>query len=245
MMERFNFHPKWRHWIRECLSTASASVLVNGSPSGEFCLERGLRQGDPLSPFLFLIAAEGLSILLDKASERGLFEAAFIGRDRVHISHLQYADNTILMGAASEENAWVMRRTLRIMKLLSGLKINLDKCSVMGINIDEGRIQAIAEILGCRVGSLPFSYLGIRVSSNHRRLSEWSFIIQKVKNRLRKWDDKKISLGGRIRLLNSVLSSIPIYYLSIYLIPKKIMREITSIQSIFFVGGGWGGVGEL
>ncbi|KAL8497179.1 hypothetical protein ACS0TY_020751 [Phlomoides rotata] len=145
------------------------------------------------------------------------------------------------MGAASEENAWVMRRTLRIMKLLSGLKINLDKCSVMGINIDEGRIQVIAEILGCRVGSLPFSYLGIRVSSNHKRLSEWSFIIQKVKNRLRKWDHKKISLGGRITLLNSVLSSIPIYYLSFYLIPKTIMREITSIQSIFLWGGGGGG----
>ncbi|KAL8475722.1 hypothetical protein ACS0TY_028397 [Phlomoides rotata] len=88
----------------------------------------------------------------------------------------------------------------------------------------------MAEILGCRVGSLSFSYLGIRVGSNHRRLSEWSFIIQKVKNRLRKWDDKKISLGGRITLLNSVLSAIPIYYLSLYHIPKKIVREITSIQ---------------
>lgn len=80
MMERFGFDQKWRRWIMECISTASASVLVNGG--------RGLRQGDPLSFFLFLIDVEGLSIMMSKASNLGLFEAALIGSKRVMISHL-------------------------------------------------------------------------------------------------------------------------------------------------------------
>lgn len=91
MMGRFNFDSRGRRWVMECVSTASALVLVNGSPSGEFKLERGLRQGDPLSPSLFLIAAEGLGWLLYRATKMGLYEAARIGRNKVEVSHLQFA----------------------------------------------------------------------------------------------------------------------------------------------------------
>lgn len=83
IMDCFGFHAKWRKWMRECVTTASTSVLVNGSPIDDFCLERGLRQGDPLSPFLFLIAAEGLNILMKKATDCGSFIPAEIRRDRV------------------------------------------------------------------------------------------------------------------------------------------------------------------
>lgn len=109
ILERFNFHPKWRHWMMKCVSTASANVLINGSPSGMFNLQRGLRQGDPLSPFLFLIAAEGLYILMRKTTSIGLFKAAEIGREKVVVSHLQFVDDTILLGSASMENARTSR----------------------------------------------------------------------------------------------------------------------------------------
>lgn len=98
----------------ECISSSSASVLVNGSPLGEFRLEHGLRQGDLLSPFLFLIVAEGLSIMMIKATSLGFFEAAKIDQDNVEVSHLQFTDDTILMGAAGVENAWKMKLFLKI-----------------------------------------------------------------------------------------------------------------------------------
>lgn len=82
MLERFNFCRKWRSWIKECGSTASASILVNKSPTKKFRLEQGSRQRDPLSPFLYLLVAEDLSILISKASERGLYEPAEIGADQ-------------------------------------------------------------------------------------------------------------------------------------------------------------------
>lgn len=80
LMHGFNFNAKWIKWVMECVTSAHASVLVNGSPSREFRLQRGLRQGDPLSPFLFLLAAEGLSIMMSNAVERRLFGPVEVGK---------------------------------------------------------------------------------------------------------------------------------------------------------------------
>ncbi|XP_071687047.1 uncharacterized protein [Rutidosis leptorrhynchoides] len=95
MMKLMGFGEKWRKWMFACLSSASISILVNGSPTSEFKLERGVRQDDPLSPFLFIIAAEGLNWLTKAAVRSNLFSGVEVGRDNIPISHLQYADDTI------------------------------------------------------------------------------------------------------------------------------------------------------
>ncbi|KAK2403398.1 hypothetical protein P8452_09421 [Trifolium repens] len=102
VMRKMSFPVLWRKWIRECVCTATASVLVNGSPTEEFHLERGLRQGDPLSPFLFLLAVEGLNVLMEAVVACNLFTGYIIGeQDPVTISHLQFADDTLLLGIKS------------------------------------------------------------------------------------------------------------------------------------------------
>ncbi|KAL6516895.1 hypothetical protein OROHE_018183 [Orobanche hederae] len=237
MMERFGFSPVWRRWIMECISTASTSILVNGSPTEEFKLRRGLRQGDPLSPFLFLLAAEGLSILMRRATESGLFTEAKIGRNLVSVSHLQFADDTVLMGEAKSDNTRIMKRILRNLELISGLKVNFEKSGLFGVNIAEETLSDMAAILGCEVGKLPIPYLGIKVGVNQRKGETWSSVIQKIRSRLKRWDDKNISFGGRITLLNSVLSSIPTFYLSFYKIPAKTLSEIVRLQRNFLWGG--------
>ncbi|MCI44368.1 RNA-directed DNA polymerase (Reverse transcriptase), partial [Trifolium medium] len=89
------FPTLWRKWIKECVCTATASILVNGSPTEEFPLERGLRQGDSLSPFLFLLASKGLHLLMEAMVERNLFTGYSIGgTDPISVSHLQFADDT-------------------------------------------------------------------------------------------------------------------------------------------------------
>ncbi|XP_071706748.1 uncharacterized protein [Rutidosis leptorrhynchoides] len=94
---------KWRQWILACLKSATISILVNGSPTLEFNLGRGVRQGDPLSPFLFIIAAEGLNALTKMAVCNNRFSGVEIGKDKVCISHLQYADDTIFFGAKNDD----------------------------------------------------------------------------------------------------------------------------------------------
>lgn len=89
------FPAKWIQWIEGCLKSASISVLINGSPSSEFFPQRGLRQGDPLAPFLFNIVAEALTGLVREAVNKNLFRGFTVGSSNVDISILQYADDTI------------------------------------------------------------------------------------------------------------------------------------------------------
>lgn len=90
-----------------------------------------------------------------------------------------------MLGDENEENAWTIQRLLRNMEILSGLKVKFEKCSLSGVNVEVDRLCSLAEIQGCRVGSIPFSYLGITVGDSHRKTSFWSGIIQKIRNRLR------------------------------------------------------------
>ncbi|XP_071728255.1 uncharacterized protein [Rutidosis leptorrhynchoides] len=101
------FGNKWRSWVRECLNTASISVLVNGSPTKEFRLEKWVRQGDPLSPYLFIITSEGLNRLIKRALEFSIFKGVKVGGDNLNVSPLQYADDSIF----SKNGANAMHKT--------------------------------------------------------------------------------------------------------------------------------------
>lgn len=113
MMGRFGFSEKWRGWIRECIFSRRCSVLVNGSPTEEVDIQKGLKQGDPLSPFLYLMVAEGLSGLMKKVVNMGKFTGCEIGNEGPMVSILQYADDTLLIGEAIWENMWVVKTILR------------------------------------------------------------------------------------------------------------------------------------
>jgi hypothetical protein len=105
------------------------SVLINGSPSEEINIKRGLKQGDPLAPFLFLLVAEGLGGVMKRAVELNSFRGFRVGRSEVVISHLQYVDDTICVGEASINNLWSLKTILRGFEMSSGLKVNYWKSS--------------------------------------------------------------------------------------------------------------------
>lgn len=237
MMAGLNFSTKWRKWIRGCISSASTSVLINGSPSNIFNLERGIRQGDPLSPFIFLIVAEGLSLLVKKVVEISILEPVEVGRDKVIVSHLQYSDDTIFSCTTKMKNIEAIKHILRNFEMASGLKVNFNKCEVMGVNVVDTQLQVMAEYLNCKVSTSLFSYLGINVGINHRLTRSWSGLVGKVKKRLNSWSGNHLSFGGRITLIQSVLSALPVYCLSFYCIPKRVLSELTTIQRNFLWGG--------
>ncbi|GJV75554.1 putative RNA-directed DNA polymerase, eukaryota, reverse transcriptase zinc-binding domain protein [Tanacetum coccineum] len=127
IMAQMGFGEKWRKWIHSCLNSAFASVLINGSPTSEFKLERGLRQGDPLSPFLFILAVEALNVVFLEARNKSIFLGAEVGRDKVPISHLQFADDALIVGHWSLPNAKNLSIILTCFHLASGLKVNFSK----------------------------------------------------------------------------------------------------------------------
>jgi hypothetical protein len=132
MLDRFGFFVKWKDWIRACVFSGNMAVLVNGSPSEQINIQRGLKQGDPLAPFLFLLVAEGLGGLMKKAVGLNRFRGFQVGNRGLVVSHLQYANDTLCIGEASIGNLWALKSILRAFEMVSGLKVNFWKSSLMG-----------------------------------------------------------------------------------------------------------------
>ncbi|MDV3153228.1 MAG: reverse transcriptase domain-containing protein, partial [Candidatus Phytoplasma australasiaticum] len=237
IVSRLEFPLKWRQWIKGILVSARSSVLVNGSPTFEFSCEKGIWQGDPISPFLFIIMMEAFSCLMSKASQLGMFDGVVLPNGGPVLSHLLYADDAMLMGEWSDFNFDNMRRILRIFYLCSGLKINLHKSVLYGIGVDNDEVRIQAESLRCKPGPLPFSYLGIKVGANMNRVANWEPVINTCRKRLSKWKASSLSIGGRVTLIKSVLTSLPTYYFSLFKVPKKVGKELEGLMRRFLWGG--------
>ena len=193
-MNRMVFGQRWLAWMESCVFTSSMSVLINGCPTEDFQVGRGLRQGDPLSPFLFLIAAEGLTGLARNAVDLGEFKE-FKVAENVNFHILQFADDTILVGEGTWENLWSIKSILRGFELVSGLRVNFFKSKLYGINLEERFMQAASSFLPCCIDSVPFKFLGIPVGSNPRRCSTWKPVIENLQKRLSNWKES-ICLWG-------------------------------------------------
>jgi hypothetical protein len=213
------------------------SILVNGSPTEEINIQCGLKQGDPLAPFLFLLVAEGLGGFMRKAVDLHRFHGFHVGRGGVVISHLQYADDTLCIGEATVENLWCLKAILRGFELVSGLKVNFWKSSILGVNVSDNFMCLASVFLNCRIGGVPFKYLGLPVGASIRREATWEPLVASLRKRLGGWENRFISLGGRITLLNSVLNAIPIFYLSYIKIPRGVWKKTRRLQRKFLWGG--------
>ncbi|KAJ0668540.1 putative RNA-directed DNA polymerase [Helianthus annuus] len=230
------FPALWRKWVGASVKSCRASVLVNGSPTSEFKLQRGLRQGDPLSPFLFILAMEALDVIMTRARERGVFEGVKTPKEGPCISHLCYADDVIFMGVWSETNILNLNRILRCFYLCSGLKVNLNKSSLYGVGVVEEEVELMAKKLGCKEGKLPFGYLGLTIGANMKRAKLWKPVVDKFNKKLSAWKAKCLSFAGRLTLAKAVMGALPNYYLSMYYAPKKVIKSLEAIRRDFVWG---------
>ncbi|XP_039028563.1 uncharacterized protein LOC120162494 [Hibiscus syriacus] len=223
LMKVMGFGDKWISWIKFCISSASISVLVNGSPIEEFKMGKGLRQGCSLSLLLFNIVGELLNLMLVKAAACGLFEGFSIGReDNLFIlTHLQFADDLIIFCRDSPTQILNIRRVLNIFSLMSGLSLNLSKSKLYGVNLEDELLKEWASVVGCGMGALPMTYLGLPIGTTKNSELLWEPVIQNFSTKLAGWKASSLSLAGRLVLVKSVLSSLPIFFMPIFKIPPK------------------------
>ncbi|GJS58103.1 RNA-directed DNA polymerase, eukaryota [Tanacetum coccineum] len=150
VLEAFGFGPKWCQWVRGTFSHAKASVLVNGSPSNEFAFHCGLKQGDPLAPFLFILVMESLHLSFNRVVEAERFKGIRIGRS-FSLSHLFYADDALIVGEWSQDNLRCIIHVLQVFYLASGLQINIHKSQILGVGVPKVDVEAAAVSIGCSV----------------------------------------------------------------------------------------------
>ncbi|GJW83515.1 RNA-directed DNA polymerase, eukaryota [Tanacetum coccineum] len=235
VLEAFGFGSTWCTWIRGISDFAKASLLVNGSPSDEFHIHRGLKQGDPLSPFLFILVMEALHLSVCKAVDEDVFKGIQL-QGSLALSHLFYADDAFFMGEWSDNNLRGIINILKCFHLASGLQINIHKSQILGVGVSRSRVEDMASSLGCTIMENKFRYLGVMVGAGMTRHKAWDDVILKLQSRLSKWKAKTLSIGGRLTLLKSVLGASPLYNMSIFKVPKGVLKVMESIRSNFFKG---------
>ncbi|KAL9668838.1 hypothetical protein QQ045_006378 [Rhodiola kirilowii] len=147
-------------------------------------MERGLCQGEPLSPFLFLLASEGLSRILNNAVQKGRISGVEWVKNGASLTHLQFADDTVIFCRPDSHKVQKIRHILRSFAVSSGLEIIFSKSRCLGIGLEEEEVQKFADALGCLMGKFLMNYLGMQVGSNASRLSTWNPILQKFKQKL-------------------------------------------------------------
>jgi hypothetical protein len=185
--------------------------------------------------YVFNWSVEVLNVLMEVLVERSLFLRYRIDeQDPVVVSHLQFADDTLLLGVKSWANVRALRTVLVLFETMSGMKVNFNKSMLIGVNIPDSWLGEAASVLGCRVGNIPFLYLGLPIGGDLTRLTFWDPMVTRLKNRLSGWKSRFLSFGGRLVLLKSVLTSLLVYALSFYRAPSGIISSIESLLINFF-----------
>lgn len=163
--------------------------------------------------------------------EKNIFKKFIISGNgqEIGVSHIQYADDTILVGEMFLKNVWALKCILRNFELAAGLKVNFHKSGLIGLKFNQRTVDHVTDILNCIVGPLPFKFLGILVGANPRRSASWYPLNNTIQNRLQGWRNRFLSFSGRVILINVVLSSLSIYYISFYRAPKQVANKIIKI----------------
>ncbi|GJU95918.1 RNA-directed DNA polymerase, eukaryota [Tanacetum coccineum] len=237
ILNSLGFRLKCRSWIKTCLSSSRASILVNGSPTSEFSINHGLRQRDPLSLFLFILVMEGLHNAFADDVGNGLISGININNSSINISNLFFVDDVIITTGWNARDLENIIRVLHVFYLASRLKINIHKSNIYSIGVNEDEVYNMASNAGCIAINIPFNYLGLPIGSNMKSIASWKMLIDRFCSRLSTWKASLLSIGGRLTLIKSVLGSLGIYYLSIFRAPESVLNDLERIRSNFFWGG--------
>ena len=187
---------KWVNWIKTCITFARFSILVNGSPKGFFGASNGLRQGDPLSPLLFIVAAHILNHMLALGMQNNLIQGIQFPNSRPQVLNIQYADDTLIFLTPGEDGIINLKRILCCFQVCSGLKINFSKSSLTGIRIPNAQLDRYCAILGCWPSAIPIVHLGLLLHVKKASYSDWALMIDKITSKLDVWKTRYLSLEG-------------------------------------------------
>ena len=210
------------------MSSGTSSVLLNGVPGNHFKCKCGVKQGDPISPLLFVIAADLLQTLINNLLQQGLISRPLPTHDP-DFPVVQYADDTLLFLKADKDNLGALKSVLYSFSEATGLQINFHKSSMYPINVIDQDAIDLAAFFGCKLGKMPFTYLGLPVGTTRPKIVDLLPLVDCMERRLTtsSWF---LPQGSRLQLVNSVISSLPIFFLCSLSIPQGILKQLERIQ---------------
>ncbi|KAL2224542.1 UNVERIFIED_CONTAM: hypothetical protein Sindi_3021900 [Sesamum indicum] len=226
VLQLFGFPPTFTRWIEECVTTTSFSIGLNGKPHGFFAGARGLRQGDPLSPYLFVLVMEALHLGFLQRIEQDMQFTYHWKCESSKVFQMGFADDLLLLCKADLDSIRVFKEGLDWFAELSGLRLNVQKSHLIISRSAQNLKDQMLDILGFQEGHLPMRYLGLPLISSRLTISDCQPLISKIDARINGWEGISLSYAGRVQIIKSVLSALSLYWASAFILPKKVISEI-------------------
>ena len=235
LLQKMGFDPHWVKLMRGCISSVQYRVLINGQPRGLITPQRGLRQGDPLSPYLFIMCTEALIANIKKAEGGKQLTGMKVARACPTISHLLFADDSLFFCKAKKEECQTILRILKDYEVVSGQQINFQKSSIQfGHNIEETSRQELRDILGIQNLGGMRSYLGLPESLGGSKVQVFGFVQERLNTRVSGWTFRFFTKGGKEVIIKSVITALSNHVMSVYRLPKATVKKLTSAVAQFW-----------
>ena len=237
MMKKMGFLEKWISLTMMCVTTVTYSVLINGEPKGRITPSRGLRQGDPISPYLFLLCAEGLTAMLKKEEAVGNIKGVAVCRGAPRISHLLFVDDSVIFYRVTAEEGSRVLKVLVDYKGDSGQKLNKEKTSLFFSKNTRREVQEQVKIqFEAQIIKHHERYLGLPPLVGKGKRKAFNRIKDLVGREIAGWKGKLLSNAGREILINAVAQATPTYTMSCFKLPDSLCKELNSMMSNFWWG---------
>ncbi|XP_019096054.1 PREDICTED: uncharacterized protein LOC109130642 [Camelina sativa] len=235
VMQEMGFSHLWIQWIMQYVTSVSYSYLLNGVEQGLVIPERGIRQGDPLSPYLFILCSEVLSGLCSKAQRDGRLPGVRIALGCPRVNHLLFADDTMFFCRSDGQSCSTLLTILKKYENASGQMLNKAKSAItFSSKTSEDTKNEAQRLLGIqKVGGLG-KYLGLPEMFGRKKRDLFNQIIDRIRQRSRSYSSKFLSPAGKTTMLKSVLSAMPTYTMSCFKIPKSLCKRIQSALTRFW-----------
>lgn len=206
-----NFPSHFIQFIIQCLITAKYSLMVNGRPRGFCSSKRGLRQGDPMSPYLFVIVMEYFSRLMSTLPQNAQFSFHTKCKE-MQLSRLFFADDIMMFCRADKQSPLILKSLVEQFGTVSGLNINLQKSHIFFCGVDENTKSYLLQQLGFTEGTLPIRYLGLPLISSKLTFMDCKPIIDKIQKKITTWSAKLLTYAGRVLLVKFVLFHFQVFW---------------------------------
>jgi hypothetical protein len=235
VLRALGFSQRWCDWIALILGSSSSKIIMNGEQTNRINHKRGVRQGDPLSPFLFILAMDPLQRMIDKAAQAGLLRTVLQKGAKLRCS--LYADDAGVFVRADNSDLKVIEMILEVFEGCSGLKINFDKTKIFPIRYPESLWPNLAEVFPGKYANLPGKYLGLPLHFRKVKRISLQPLLEKISKRLAGWKGRLLSKADKETLVKSVLTAQPIYHLTGFPVQKWLFKKIDKIRRGFLWKG--------